>query len=93
MHEIAKKGPKDIAIIGVARTKNWRKMFKVSLNFTVIEDAELSKDSISEMFGIVRYPTLYVIDHQSEATYVQIGSNDGELNPILRGLGFSVPQR
>jgi outer membrane lipoprotein-sorting protein len=93
MHEIAKKGPKDIAIIGVARTKNWRKMFKGSLNFTVIEDAELSKDSISAMFGIVRYPTLYVIDHQSEATYVQIGSNDGELNPILRGLGFSVPQR
>jgi outer membrane lipoprotein-sorting protein len=94
MHQIAKKGPKDIAIIGVARTKNsWRKMFSGSLNFTVIEDAELSQDSIRSMFGITKYPTLYVIDHQSEATYVQIGSNDGELNPILRGLGFSVPQR
>jgi outer membrane lipoprotein-sorting protein len=93
MFEISKRKPKDVAVVGVARTRNWRKMFTGSLNFTVIEDAELSRDSISAQFGIARYPTLYVIDHQSEATYVQIGSNDGELNPILRGLGFSIPQR
>ncbi len=93
MHQISAKMPKDVAVVGVARTRNWRKMFTGSLNFTVIEDAELSNDSISAQFGITKYPTLYVIDHQSEATYLQIGANDGELNPILRGLGFSIPQR
>ena len=92
MYQISKHCPKDVAVIGVARTKNWRKMFTGRLNFTVIEDAEFTKDSIVGAFGVTNYPTLYVIDHQSEATYVQIGSNDGELNPILRGLGFSIPQ-
>ena len=90
LHEISKHCPKDVAVVGVARTKDWRKMFRGRLNFTVIEDADLAKDSVSALFGISKYPTLYVIDHQSEATYVQIGSNDGELNPILRGLGFSI---
>ena len=92
MYNISKHCPKDVAVIGVARTKNWRKMFKGKLNFTVIEDAEFAKDSVAASFGITKYPTLYVIDNQSEATYVQIGSNDSELNPILRGLGFSIPQ-
>jgi outer membrane lipoprotein-sorting protein len=93
MHQISAKCPKDVAVIGVARTTKWRNMFTGTLNFTVIQDAELSRDSISAQFGITKYPTLYVIDHQSEATYIQIGMNDGELNPILRGLGFSIPQR
>ena len=91
MHRISVHCPKDVAVIGVARTRNWRKMFTGRLNFTVIEDAELSQDSISQQFGVTKYPTLYVIDHQSEATYVQIGSNDSELNPVLRGLGFPIP--
>jgi outer membrane lipoprotein-sorting protein len=91
MFEISKHTPKDVAVIAVARKGNWRSMFTGSLNFRVIEDAELSKDSVTALFGVTKYPTLYVIDHQSEATYVQIGRNDAELNPVLRGLGFSIP--
>lgn len=91
MYDISKRKPKDIAVVGVSRTKDWRKMLKGKLNFTVIQDAEMSRDSISSQFGIVRYPTLYIIDENKEATYVQIGMNDGELNPTLRGLGFSIP--
>jgi hypothetical protein len=91
MFDISKHRPKDIAVIGVSKTKDWRKMVKGNLNFTVIEDAELPKDSLRAQFGITKYPTLYVIDQHAEATYVQIGMDDSELNPILRGLGLSVP--
>ena len=91
MFDISKNRPKDIAVVGVTKSKNWRKMFTGKLNFTVIEDAPLTKDSLIAQFGITNYPTMYVIDQNSEATYVQIGMNDSELNPILRGLGFSIP--
>jgi outer membrane lipoprotein-sorting protein len=91
LHKVAGRTPKDVAVIAVARTKNWRRMFSGRLNFTVIEDAEFANDSATAAFGVTKYPTLYVIDHQAEASYVQIGSNDAELNPILRGLGFSIP--
>ena len=93
MFEISKHCPRDVRVVGVARTANWRNMFSGHLNFTVIEDAPLAKDSVSALFGVTRYPTLYVLNGNGEATYVQIGSNDSELNPILRGLGFSVPRR
>jgi hypothetical protein len=89
MYQIARKTPKDVAVIGVARTREWRKMYKGRLNFTVIEDAELPSDSIATKFGITRYPTLYVIDKNQEATYVQIGSNDNDLDSVLKGLGFN----
>ena len=90
MFEISKHMPKDVAVIGVARTKNWRKMFTGRLNFTVVEDADLANESISAQFGITRYPTLYILNSNREATYVQIGKNDAELNPLLRDLGFSI---
>ena len=93
MFEISKHKPKDTLVIGVARTTKWRSMFKGRLNFTVIEDSTLANDSITAKFGVTRYPTLYVLDDQHTATYVQIGSNDAQLIPVLSGLGFSVPQR
>lgn len=89
MYQISRRKPKDVAVIGVSRTKNWRKMFTGRLNFTVIEDADLPSDSIATSFGITRYPTLYVIDAHGEATYVQIGSNDSDLDSVLKGLGFN----
>ena len=93
MFDISKHCPRDVRVVAVARTANWRKMFTGHLNFTVIEDAPLARDSVTSLFGVTRYPTLYVLNGNGEATYVQVGSNDSELNPILRGLGFSVPQR
>ena len=91
LHKIASHTPKDVAVVGIARTAKWRNMFTGRLNFTVIEDAPFTDDSATAAYHVTKYPTLYVIDQQGEATYVQIGSNDAELNPILRGLGFSIP--
>lgn len=83
--------PNDVAVIGVALTANWQKLFKGKPKFPLIIDAPLPSDAMATKFGVVYRPTIYVVDENRTVKYVQIGSDTRDLDPVLKSIGIKNP--
>lgn len=91
LDRMVRKAPKNVAILAVAQTANWRKVFKGLPPYPVVIDAPLPSQSAANQFGVTKYPTIFIIDENRTVEHVQIGTNEEQLMPALAKIGFAKP--
>ena len=91
MNDMTKRAPKDVAVVAVAMTNSWQKMFKGKTKYPVVVDSGLSGDSARAQYRVTKYPTVFVVDQDRVIRYVQIGTASEGLSDSLSGIGFAKP--